>query len=134
MNKILQRIAAILAAIIGAMAIFAGGQVLLGKTPDYYVIDWLPVYNFALGVLSVFLVAWLIWKQSRYAIPAAIGVLGVHLLVMLTLLFGYGDVVAKDSIVAMTIRITTWAIILGLMLIQFRKDKVETQKLPLLRP
>jgi hypothetical protein len=127
MNMILHRIAAILAIIIGAMAIFAGGQVLLGKTPDYYVIDWLPVYNFTLGVLSVFLVAWLIWKQSRYAIPAAISVLGVHLLVMLTLLFEYSDVVAKDSIVAMTIRITTWAIILALMFIQSRKYKAATQ-------
>jgi len=26
-------------------AVFAGGRVLLGILPDYYIIDWLPVYN-----------------------------------------------------------------------------------------
>jgi len=67
MKKYLFRIAAILALIIGAMAIFAGGQVLLGKDPGYYVIDWLPVYNFILGVLSASVVALLIWKRSPYA-------------------------------------------------------------------
>ena len=109
------RIAAVLALIIGAMAVFAGGRVLLGNDPGYYVIGWLPVYNFIIGLLSASLVAWLIWKQSRYAIPAAALVLVTHAVVMLILLIGYGDVVARDSIVAMTIRITTWVIILALL-------------------
>ncbi|MDZ7843225.1 MAG: hypothetical protein U5K99_00245 [Anaerolineales bacterium] len=45
MNSLWNRTAAALAFIIGAMAIFAGGQVLLGNMPDYYVLDWLPVFN-----------------------------------------------------------------------------------------
>ena len=48
----LHRLAAGLAFVIGAMAVFAGGQVLLGQLPDYYVIDWLPSYNLTLGLVS----------------------------------------------------------------------------------
>ena len=42
MNTTLNKIAAILAFGIGAMAVFAGGKVLLGNDPGYYVINWLP--------------------------------------------------------------------------------------------
>jgi hypothetical protein len=51
-KRTLSKVAAGLAFIIGAMAIFAGGQVLLGRDPGYYVIGWLPIYNFVMGVLS----------------------------------------------------------------------------------
>jgi hypothetical protein len=115
MEQRMARISALLALVIGAMAIFAGGQVLLGKVPDYYVIDWLPTYNFTLGILSVFVTAILIWKCSPYALPAAVATLSLHVLVMLILLIGYSDVVANDSIIAMTIRIASWLIILPLL-------------------
>lgn len=120
-NGVLGRIAAILAVIIGAMAIFAGGQVLLGKIPDYYVIDWLPIYNFTVGVVTVFLTAILIWKNTKWAIPAAIGTFSIHAVVMLVLQTAYRQVVAPDSIVAMTVRLTVWLIILALMFAQSRK-------------
>ena len=115
MKQGMYRIAALLALVIGTMAIFAGGQVLSGKIPEYYVIDWLPIYNFTLGVLSVFVTAILIWRRSRYALPAAVATLSLHVLVMLFLQIGYGDVVANDSIMAMTIRITVWIFILVLL-------------------
>lgn len=121
MAKNSYRIAAVLALIIGTMAIFAGGRVLLGNDPGYYVIDWLLVYNFLLGLLSAFVTAILIWKRSRYALPAAIATLSLHILVMLTILIGFGDVVAKDSLVAMTIRIVVWAIIVGLLVFSARR-------------
>ena len=73
MKTIYRRTAAVLAFIIGAMAIFAGGQVLLGKIMDYYVIDWLPIYNFSIGLISSFITAILIWKGSKFALSAAIG-------------------------------------------------------------
>ena len=120
----LTKVAAVLAFIIGVMAIFAGGQVvLLGKVMDYYVIDWLVVYNFIMGLLTVIVTAILIWKNSRYALTAAIVTLAVHSAVMVILLTAYKDVVAPDSIVAMTVRIVVWLIILALMTIQARKDK-----------
>ncbi|MFO7585308.1 MAG: hypothetical protein R6W69_11310 [Anaerolineales bacterium] len=115
MKTILNKTAAALAFIIGAMAVFAGGQVLLGSDPGYYVIDWLPVYNYTLGVITVFTTAALIWTNSRLAFPAALATLGVHTLVMVILQIAYRDVVAMDSTMAMTIRMTAWLIILGLM-------------------
>ena len=114
MNTKRTKIAAVLAFIVGMMAIFAGGRVLLGTDPGYYVIDWLPVYNFVLGVLTVGVAAVLIWKNSRYAWPTAVAILSAHVLVMLSLLTAYRDVVARDSLVAMTVRIVVWLIILAL--------------------
>jgi hypothetical protein len=120
----LTKVAAVLAFIIGAMAIFAGGQVvLLGKVMDYYVIDWLVFYNFIMGLLTVFVSAILIWKNSRYALTAAIATLAVHTTVMVILLTAYQGVVAPDSLVAMTVRIVFWLIILTLMFIQRSKAK-----------
>ena len=115
MNTSLNKIAAILAFIIGAMAVFAGGQVLLGKLLDYYVINWLPVYNYTIGILTVFVTVALIWTKHRLALPVAIATFGVHTLVMLVIQTAYRGVVATDSIMAMTIRMTVWIIILALM-------------------
>lgn len=122
MKTILTKIAAVLAFIIGSMAVFAGGQVLLGKDPGYYVINWLPVYNYTIGILTVFLTAVLIWINSRLALAAALGTFGFHALVMAVILSAYSGVVAPDSIVAMTIRLVVWAVVLGLMFVQRRKS------------
>jgi hypothetical protein len=118
----LNKIAAVLAFIIGAMAVFAGGQVLLGNLPDYYVINWLPVYNYTVGILTVFVTTILIWSRHRFAMPAAIATFGIHTLVMLILQISYRDVVAIDSIVAMTVRMTIWIIILAMLYIQTRRN------------
>jgi hypothetical protein len=118
MNTIFSKTASILAFVIGAMAIFAGGQILLGKIPDYYVIDWLPVYNFSMGVVTFFFTAILIWKNNRFALPAAVSTLAIHAIVMVILQTGYANVVAPDSVQAMIIRITVWTVILSLMLLQ----------------
>lgn len=117
----LNKIAAVLAFIIGAMAVFAGGQVLLGNLPDYYVINWLPVYNYTVGILTIFVTAILIWSRHRLAMPVAIATFGIHTLVMLILQTSYRDVVAIDSIVAMTVRMTIWIIILAMLYTQARR-------------
>ena len=124
MNTKLRKIAAVIAFIIGAMSIFTGGQVvLLGKIMDYYVIDWLPVYNLIVGIISVFFTAIVIWKGSRIAMPAAIVTLVSHSTVMVILQAAYRDVVPPDSIKATTVRIILWLIILTMMVIQARQDK-----------
>jgi hypothetical protein len=123
MNSKYRKTAAVITFIIGAMAIFAGGQVVLGKIMDYYVIDWLVIYNLIIGLISCFITAILIWKGSKFAMPAAIGTLASNGIVMLVLLTAYRDVVAPDSIKAMTVRIVVWLIIIALMIIQARKDK-----------
>ena len=123
MKKIFTKIAAILAFIIGGMAVFAGAQVLLGNDPGYYVINWLPIYNYTIGILTVFITSIFIFTNSRFALQTAIGTFSLHALVMLILQITYRDTVAPDSIRAMTIRLIVWALILGLTFIQSHKNK-----------
>ena len=124
MKTKLTKTAAVITLIIGAMAIFAGGQVLLGKVMDYYVIDWLPIYNFTVGLISALFTAFLIWRGSNIALPAAIATFASHTAVMLILQIAYRDVVAPDSIRAMTVRLVVWLIILALLIIPTRKNKL----------
>lgn len=126
MNTTLNKIAAVLAFVIGAMAVFAGGKVLLGNDPGYYVINWLPVYNYTVGILTVFVTAALIWGMHRLALPIAAATFGLHTLVMLVLQVAYRDVVAIDSVMAMTIRMIVWIIILALMYAQTRRTGIVT--------
>jgi cell shape-determining protein MreD len=131
MSFIYRKIAAVIAFAIGAMSIFAGSQVVLGKIMDYYVIDWLPIYNLIVGLITVFITAILIWRGSKFAMPAAIATFVSHSAVMLVLQIAYKDVVAPDSIKATTVRIVLWAIILTLMIVQSRKDKQQDQNSPI---
>lgn len=126
MNTTLNKIAAVLAFVIGAMAVFAGGKVLLGNDPGYYVINWLPVYNYTVGILTVFVTAALTWGRHKLALPIAAATFGIHTLVMLVLQVAYRDVVAIDSVVAMTVRMTAWIIILALMYAQTRRSRIIT--------
>jgi uncharacterized membrane protein len=115
MKNIYWKIAAILAWVIGVMAILAGGPVLLGRNPGYNVIGWVPVYNLVMGAVSVFLVGILLWKGSRWALPAALATFGIHAFVMLILLTAFREVVATASLAAMVIRLIVWGIILILL-------------------
>jgi len=118
------KIASVVAAIIGIMSIVAGTQVVhLGKVMDYYVIGWLPVYNLIVGVISLLITAVIIWKGSKFALPAAVATLASHSAIMLVLQTAYRNVVAGESIRAMTVRITLWVIILALLLVQARQNK-----------
>lgn len=118
MKTHLNKIASVIAFIIGLMAVFAGGKVLLGEDPGYYVINWLPVYNYTIGILTFFVTGFLIWMKHKLAFPIAIGTFAIHGAVMVILNTGYQNVVAPDSIRAMTVRLVVWAVILGLLTIQ----------------
>jgi hypothetical protein len=123
MNTTLNKIAAALAFLIGAIAVVAGGLVLLGQETDYLVINWLLLYNYTVGVLTVSLTAILIWRNSKLALSAAIATFGAHASVMLVLLTAYRGVVSAHSLEDMTVRIIAWLIILALMFFQSRKNK-----------
>jgi hypothetical protein len=118
MRSKLSRIGAVLAFMIGIMAVVAGGRVLLGQEPGYYVIAWLPVYNFLAGLVSATLTTALLWRNHRLSMPLSLATLALHTIVMLVLLGAYRGVVAPDSLVAMTLRITVWVIISALLFIQ----------------
>src|SRR5574340_971937 len=121
MGRYLNKSASVLAFIIGGMAIFAGGKVLMGIDPGYYVIGWVPVYNYTVGILTVFVTTVLIWTNNPFAMPAAISTFSLHALVMILLQTLFRDTVASESIQAMTLRLVAWGIILGLMFAGSRK-------------
>lgn len=109
------KIAAGLAFVIGALSIFAGGMAMRGWNPGYRVLNWLPVYNFSMGILTVLIPAILIWKNHPFAFFAAIAFFVIHLIATAILLLGFRDVVATQSLLAMGFRLVVWLIILALM-------------------
>jgi hypothetical protein len=122
------KIASILAVMIGSMAIFAGGKVLLGNDPGYYVVNWVPVYNYTAGLLTVFVTAILVWRSSKHALLLAIGTFSAHGIVMVVLQTAFRDVVAAESVAAMTMRLIVWSIILILLVVQ-RSKKTARQNM-----
>lgn len=114
MNAILTKIPSILAFLVGAMSIFAGGMVMRGWKPGYSVLSWLPVYNFVIGLLTL-IPAYLLWVDNRYAWTASIVTFGVHTIVLLLLLATFRGQVAAQSIGAMSFRVVVWIIILALL-------------------
>ena len=121
MNTTLNKTASILAFILGALSIIAGGMAMRGWSPGYFVLNWLPVYNFTMGALTVFIPAILIWRNSRHAMPTAIATFGIHAIVTLLLLSAFRGTPAAESILAMIFRLVVWLIILALMFFQSRK-------------
>ncbi len=114
----LNKVAAVLAWIIGGMAIFAGSKVVIFHQPvDYYVIAWLPVYNLTLGLITFFLVAPWLWKDKAVAPKFALATLISHGTVLLLLQTAYREVVASESLRAMTIRVVTWVIIVAILIV-----------------
>ena len=122
MNTTLNKIASVLALLVGGLSIFAGALTMTGWEPGYFVLNWLPVYNFILGTLTVFIPAMLIWKNSKYAMLAAVATFSMHAIVTFLLLTVFRDTVAANSIGAMIFRLVTWLIILGLLIIQSRRQ------------
>ena len=116
----MNQIASILAFIIGVMSIIAGGKAMRGWNPGYFVLTWLPVYNFVMGILSL-IPAVLIWTNHHYALITTIATLGVHAVVLLILFTAFRNTVANQSLAAMIFRLITWLAILALMFFQARK-------------
>ncbi|MDH3942639.1 MAG: hypothetical protein OEV06_00910 [Anaerolineae bacterium] len=110
-------IAALTAFLIGAMSAAAGVMVVIGKPMKYHVIDWLPVYNLILGLISAFFTSILICQGNQIGLPAAATTLAGHSIVLLILRTRYRDVAAKQSVGATLFRIIVWLLIIALMLV-----------------
>jgi hypothetical protein len=128
MSSRISIVAALLAFIIGLMAIIADGRVLLlSQDPGYYVIDWLVKYNFIAGMVSALITAPFLRLNHRFARLMALATLISHAVVMLLLLLTYREVVAPDSLAAMTIRIMVWIIIALLLFAGARRNNTPSQ-------
>jgi hypothetical protein len=124
MNKYMNKLAALLAFGIGLSAALAGGRVLMGKLPTWSVLSWLPLYNYTMGLVSVLVLAGLLWTGHRYALAASALTLAVHVSVLGILQTAFTGRVAAESIQAMVMRAAVWAVILSLLLIQRWRGKV----------
>jgi len=108
--KILYKIAAILALLIGIMSVISGSMVLLNyNIPNYNVLNWLVIYNVILGGISI-IAAILMWKNNKSVRKIILAILISHLLVFLYLYF-LSQEVAVESIKAMCFRTSVWTVI-----------------------
>ncbi|MEW5938628.1 MAG: hypothetical protein AB1750_03105 [Chloroflexota bacterium] len=114
MNTILTKLPSILAFLVGILSIFAGGMVMRGWRPGYSILSWLPVYNFAVGLLTL-IPAVLLWIDHRYALTASLVTFGIHAIVLLLLLTVFRGQVAAQSVGAMSFRVIVWVAILALL-------------------
>lgn len=118
--KITHIVATALAGIMGIMAIIVGSMVFFGaREVDYNVLNWLLVYNVALGILSV-IAAFFIWKNLALSKKIIALILCSHAAV-LTYLFFFSETVATESIKAMTFRVGIWLLIF--ILVQLGQSK-----------
>jgi len=111
------RVASILAILIGLLSIREGGAVLLGvMVPDFPVLTWLVWYNVALGFVSVAAGIGM-WIKRSWSITLALNILAFHAVVFagLVALYQSGQTVANRSIFAMMFRTFTWIVIYSLL-------------------
>ena len=111
---LLEKIASVLAFIIGVMAIRVSAKAMRGWQPGWKVVPWLPVYNFVMGILSLIPAA-LLWSGHPYALTASLITFGIHAVMLLLLLTVFRGKVAKQSARAMIFRVVTWLVILALL-------------------
>ncbi len=111
------RLAAIPAFLLGLLSIVEGGSVLLGlSTKAYIILPWLVWYNVILGFVSVIAGTGL-WMMRAWGLTFAAAIVSLHglVLMILIILFSFGEAVALHSIMAMLIRTLVWVGILMLL-------------------
>ena len=125
-NRIVQRSLAFVAIAFGLLTLVAGGRVLAGHDPGYVVYRPLLFFNTAMGVAYVVAGFLMIRKprQGKLA-AAAIFLLNVFVFAFIGYLYANSDVVAIDSIRAMTLRTGVWlALFLGMARLMVRQHSI----------
>ena len=115
MNKIklVKSILSFVACAFGLMTIVTGTSVLRGADPGYVVFVPLLVYNAIMGVLYV-IAGVMAWRNISKAKLIAGVILSLNILVFGAVFFMYstGNLVAFESVMAMTLRSGVWLVIL----------------------
>ncbi len=108
--KIVLRIVAVIASLMGLMAIITGSRVLLGVyDPGYQYFTALLVYNVTMGVVSI-LAGYFIWNREDIATYITYFVTLAHIIVFLLLKTIFNDIISVHSVNAMTFRSVAWII------------------------
>lgn len=110
--RIVQRLAAAIAALFGVATLFAGTRVLLGFDPGYTVFRPLLVYNVAMGAVYL-AVGVAIWRNRTWGAYGAGAIFLLNLIVLagIIILFRSGGAVAVESLRAMTLRTVVWLVL-----------------------
>jgi hypothetical protein len=119
------RVAAILAVVLGLVSIREGGSVLLHvTTPSYPILPWLVWYNVVMGFVSVIAGAGM-WKRKEWGITQSVNILTLHSIVFFGLigLRQFGQTVAMISMFAMLFRTFTWIVIVSLL--KWKRQAIE---------
>lgn len=110
-NPIFNKIASVIAVIIGILPVITGTKVLIGAyVPDYTVLIWLVIYNVSIGALSV-ITGILIWINNKLSKPLTVLITVAHISILTLLLTVFSDIVSTSSIKAMLVRSVTWVIL-----------------------
>lgn len=110
--RIVQILAAAVAALFGVATLFAGGRVLLGSDPGYEVFRPLLLYNTVMGAayLAAGIIVWRSVEAGRYA-AGAIFLLNLLVLSGILVVYRSGGAVAVESLRAMTLRTAVWLVL-----------------------
>lgn len=110
--RLVQVVAAVIAALFGIATLFAGGRVLLGSDPGYEVFRPLLIYNTAMGV-SYLAAGAALWHSASAGRNAAGAIFVLNLLVLAGILMVYANDggVAMDSLRAMSLRTGVWLLL-----------------------
>lgn len=111
MNRIILRIAATVAVVIGIMPVVVGSRTLLGlHDPGYTTFNLLIVYNVLMGIVSI-VAGYQNWKGHAVAQKLNGVILLGHLTVLVMLVTLFIDIIAIQSIHAMMFRVGVWIVI-----------------------
>ncbi len=100
-----------IAVIMGLLPVITGTRVLSGSfDPGYTSFPLLIGYNIFMGLVSM-VAGYLIWTRHKQALLISGIIASGHILVLLSLLTIFNDVIATQSIKAMIFRSVVWVVI-----------------------
>jgi hypothetical protein len=126
MKSILLKTAASAAFVFGIIPVITGTRALMAVfDPGYSTFKLLIIYNILTGLASV-MAGYLIWKLHKAAIKISLLITIAHISVFLSLLTIFNEIIAQQSVNAMTVRIVAWIIIFGVVFTLNRSQKSDT--------
>ena len=111
-SRLLSTLAGLAGVLIGLMSVGVGGATMLGlRDPGYLTLDWLLLYNIALGVLSLGVGAAILFRRV-WSPVAALGIAAPHAVVLVVVaVLWASSAAASDSVGAMVFRTVAWLVV-----------------------
>lgn len=120
------KIVSVFVIIIGIMSVITGLRVIGGIfDPGYQYYLTLVSYNVIMGAVSV-IAGIYIWQRNKNALLYSKIITAAHVIVLISLLTIFNDVISKHSIGAMTFRSIAWIIIT--LVVWKGKSKIQVEE------